>query len=528
MIRRWFTFHRQDVLIGVIAALGVAAYVIAAAVTHAVGFPLDDSWIHQTYARNLAEHGEWAFIPGQASVASTSPLFTLLLSVGYITGIPFLAWTFVLGALALAAAGWIGARLAQVVFPDMPRAGLLTGLALVLAWHLVWAAASGMETMLFCTLSLALVWCAWRELPVGERSERVKDTFGRGMVAGLVGAALTLTRPEGAGLVGLAGLFVLLAWPYEHTGNGWRLVMAWLVGVALGWLIGVLPYAALNYHVSGDLLPSTASAKQAENAPALELPLWERYGRLLLPLVPGGQLLVLPGMIAALVGLRRHPDGKRWRILFLLPLAWIVVDLSAYALRLPAPYQHGRYMIPILPYVWLYGVGGTLTIVQPGRSSLIKRVFSRSLGLSAALITLAFWWIGAQQYGRDVRIINTEMVDTAHWVKDNLPPEDLLAVHDIGALGYYAPRPILDLAGLVSPEVVPIIRDHEAIMQLMCERGARYLMVLPDQRPAVESDQRLGSEPIFITNAPYAPAAGSGNMAIYELHWPDNCAILER
>jgi hypothetical protein len=115
------------------------------------------------------------------------------------------------------------------------------------------------------------------------------------------------------------------------------------------------------------------------------------------------------------------------------------------------------------------------------------------------------------------------MVDTAHWVNANLPPDDLLAVHDIGALGYYAPRPILDLAGLVSPEVVPIIRNPEALMRLMCERHARYLMVLPNQRPASEGDPRLGPDPVFQTNAPYSPAAGGGNMTVYELHWPERC-----
>ena len=37
------------------------------------GFPLDDSWIHQGYARNLSERGEWVLIPGEQSIASTSP-----------------------------------------------------------------------------------------------------------------------------------------------------------------------------------------------------------------------------------------------------------------------------------------------------------------------------------------------------------------------------------------------------------------------------------------------------------------------
>jgi hypothetical protein len=44
------------------------------------GFPLDDGWIHQTYARNLAEYGQWAYLPGTISGGSTSPLWTLLLS----------------------------------------------------------------------------------------------------------------------------------------------------------------------------------------------------------------------------------------------------------------------------------------------------------------------------------------------------------------------------------------------------------------------------------------------------------------
>src|SRR5690606_3578582 len=101
--------------------------------------------------------------------------------------------------------------------------------------------------------------------------------FGRGLLLGGTGAALTLTRPEGAGLVALAGAMLLLAKPFGDWSQNWRAYTGWGVGFAAGWLAGVAPYLALNLHIDGSLLPNTASAKQAENAPALELPLVERY-----------------------------------------------------------------------------------------------------------------------------------------------------------------------------------------------------------------------------------------------------------
>lgn len=537
MTMRRFRLDWQDGLLAVLAVAGVIVYVIAATRLDAVGFPLDDSWIHQTYGRNLAERGEWAFVPGEASVASTSPLFTVLLAVGYVIGVPFFAWVFTLGAFGLALTGWIGRRVGAIMFPGVPQAGLWTGLALVTMWHLAWAASSGMETILFCAFSLGVVRLALRELHDDASGAGLRDAFRRGAAVGLVGAALTLTRPEGVGLVGLTGLFVLLAWPYPPGPSGRRQYLAWASGVSLAWLAGVAPYLALNYRISGAALPDTVSAKQAEHVYIhQQWSLLERYARLMLPLVAGSLVMLLPGVVVGLYQFARRARVERHAVLLLLPLGWAAADLTAYALRLPANYQHGRYVIPILPHVLLYGVGGTLVIVRAGRRRPVQRVLSRSLGLSAVLITAGFWFIGAQQFGRDVRIINTEMVATAKWIETNLPPDELLAVHDIGAVGYYAPRPILDLAGLVSPEVVPIIRDHHALMVLMCEREVRYLMVLPNQRPAEPDDPRLGTDweydpdlgrdvikPLFRTDAPYAVEAGGGNMTIYRMNWPDDC-----
>lgn len=47
------------------------------------GFPLDDSWIHQVVARNLAESHVLGFNAGRISSGSTSPLWTLILTLGW-------------------------------------------------------------------------------------------------------------------------------------------------------------------------------------------------------------------------------------------------------------------------------------------------------------------------------------------------------------------------------------------------------------------------------------------------------------
>ena len=80
----------------------------------------------------------------------------------------------------------------------------------------------------------------------------------------------------------------------------------------------------------------------------------------------------------------------------------------------------------------------------------------------------------------------------------------------------------LDIAGLVSPDVAPIVDDADALWALMEERDARYLMAFPDQIPGDRvDDARLCR--IFITNGETAPLAGGSNMAIYRLAWDEKC-----
>ena len=128
---------------------------------------------------------------------------------------------------------------------------------------------------------------------------------------------------------------------------------------------------------------------------------------------------------------------------------------------------------------------------------------------------LAFVVIGARAYGRDVRFIDSQMVTTAHWLNEHIEPEALVAVHDIGAIGYFTQRPLIDLAGLITPEVIPIIRNEAALWEFITTRQADYLVTFPTWYPTLVRNPAL-------TGVFMAGAAGAGQaddfMAVYRLN----------
>ncbi|MCI0555637.1 MAG: hypothetical protein L0287_32225, partial [Anaerolineae bacterium] len=92
-------------VIAIVALIVVGFYLFVSASIFRIGFPLDDAWIHLTYARNLAEHGEWAFRLGERSAGSTAPLWTVLLSIGFLLGLAPYIWTYFLGWVVLTLLG---------------------------------------------------------------------------------------------------------------------------------------------------------------------------------------------------------------------------------------------------------------------------------------------------------------------------------------------------------------------------------------------------------------------------------------
>jgi hypothetical protein len=429
-------------------------------------------------------------------------------------GLPFAIWTHGLGALALAATGVLAARLARRVSRPDSLVPLAAGLACVWSWHLIWAAASGMETALFSALTLALILLVWREADGAARRPWL-----RAALFGVTGALLMLTRPEGIVLLALGSMALLLARP----GRSFRAMLGWLVVAGIVWLLVMLPYFALNLQLAGGLLPSTNAAKQAEYAAHFQAPYVTRVFFVLWPLLAGGSVLLLPGFIAFAVvrGRGLHRDRTAW--LYLLPVGWVLALPLLYAAWLPVNYHYGRYLIPILPALLTCGVLGTAWLLERFHASLVGRTLTRVLAISAAVTLPLFALVlGVNAYVTGVTIINEEMVNPAHWIAANLPPDELLAVHDIGAVGYFAARPILDTAGLISQEVIPVMHDREGLYALFEARGVRYFMAFDDQTPGgVADDPRLC--PAYQSDSDATVQAGGSKMTIYALAYDGRC-----
>ncbi len=485
-------------LLIVLSFLLVAGYVVYGG----GGFPLDDSWIHQTYARNLGLHGEWSFIRGEYSAASTAPLYTVLLAVGYALRIPYVLWTHLLGAVALAGLGVVAYHYARQHTASSSSIANWVAINVILTWQLIWFAGSGMETLLFSLWGFIALLMAV-SLDLHQR--------GSALRFGLWGGIGVLIRPEAVVLLML--IAALVVWQNRHE---LLLVMRW--GMVATLVLGgvLLPYLAFNWQVTGGLLPTTSLAKQREYAPLLQLPIWQRIGLVSQPLWVGGQIVLVPGLMWYFwVYLRMGNRSRLW----LAPL-WCVALVLLYALRLPVNYQHGRYVIPILPLIVTLGTLGTFEWVQRGRTRFLARVLSRAV-LAIAFITTALMGtvIGAQVYARDVAIIQEEMVMTAQWIKATLPEDALLATHDIGAVGYFAPRPIVDLAGLISPEVVPLLGNPDGLWNLLDERSAQYLMAFADQIPNQDPlDSRLCE--LYRSNGKTSPSIQGPSMGVYRLVFP--------
>ncbi len=491
-----------------------------------LGFPLDDSYIHLQFARNLAEAEGLSFRDGRPVAGSTAPLWTALLSLGFLVSLPFaLFWSKLLGASLFVVSAFELRGLARQL-GARASLGLLAGCLLLFTDTLAFSALSGMEVPLFIALTLRGMRCWVSEWESGLDSLVAPSLW--------MFAASVLARPEGLLLLALA-LSARLIRRLRRT-RMTEFAREALVCVAMISII-LLPTAGFFQLINGSPLPTTFAVKAGIGHRLLPSTrdVWS-FVEVLFRVQPWMTFLSGAGLLALV--LRRRP---------LLPALWFLSLPLAYSGLTPPGHtillgNFGRYAFPMLPFAVLLGVlaleellhgledcarspapsapalsaptpcaptsfaptvasasGGWHRLV--GRDAVVtatKRLGTAALALVAVVLVVPSALATVRGAGRSAVAVGNVLesdVAAALYVAKELP-DARIGAQDIGALGLYSDNEVVDLVGLVNPEILPYLRGAQqgshpsglaGLFEFVRRSEVDYLLLFPRSYGGLET-----------------------------------------
>jgi hypothetical protein len=508
-------------------------------------FPMDDTYIHFVYARNLAGQGRLFFnVPGETGVGTTSLTWVLLLAGAWRLGVPSHLAAKIFGLLSLVSAGWGLYLLFCPLLRRLPALAL--SLLVTASGHLLWFALSGMETALFFALGI-LALLLYRE----------RRFVALGITLGL----LALTRPDGLALCAAIG-FVEgsrrgkdILKTHRARGSrptaGWFGNAAWRLPRPAGYLLSLLlcflvcaPWFGYLLWRTGHILPTSAVGKQVSSLIGLRLVVsqnpalsflaqfpalayvsaWTGY---LLEFTLGGMSLPGPGLPVA-----SSPGSPPYHISYLAILFWIVVLLPlllsfiqwlraflrqqkyydqqyrpflafsawlvlhnlAYAFFLPIPGTASRYGVINHLALWLALLIGLLRLTP-------RPNWQRGMALGLLVIAAANTIYWNHVYDANLEHMLNVRIAAAQYVRNQFPDVNV-AAFDVGVLRFYSQRPITDLGGLIDPLLGEVYRSDGHIDRYLAERYVRYV-ILPGQAGATEQGWFDFAREMGLTTSPF-------------------------
>ncbi|MBK9098386.1 MAG: hypothetical protein IPM14_09785 [bacterium] len=244
---------RYFILLPVLLSITAAIYLVYSAykTNGFFGFPLDDPWIHLTFAKNLIEYGSFSYFKNElVTSGSTSPIYTLLLSLFYIISKNEFVISYLIGVIFGALLVYTMTKLALLNFKNSAMISLIIALMIALQPKLNLINVSGMETSMFIFLIASSFY-----------SYQNRKILPLGIFLGLT----IWCRPDGFVLwIAFALDYVLskfyltksAAQPSENSITIKEFATAFLLASVL-----VVGYFLFNYILSGSILPNTYSAK---------------------------------------------------------------------------------------------------------------------------------------------------------------------------------------------------------------------------------------------------------------------------
>jgi len=406
----------------------------------------DDSLITLTFVKNLVNGNGFVYNFPPPILGTTTPFFTFLVT-GLKLLLPFFSITDI--AVFLTAFCWLGIPWLFYLFKE--HWGLLNWQVIVLSSVVIasgWVGFLGMEVYLFAFL---LVLCF--SLFYSRRY----------ILAGVLAGCLFLTRGEGVLILPLLMIIVLVENLKE---NGWKLnkgLFVKLSKVVIGFLIPVLIWLVYSLCTFGAFLPNTLGAKQAQgqskmgasfvNKPIKDwIPTWGAGFNLpIFNFINLWWLVVLLGTFFVFLKQR----------LWLVYVGWMVIYTAGYQLLDVSTYWWYQYPI-LFVFTLLFGFGIIFVvnlILRVVQNKHLAYILSILFVTGMVLLMVKPTIITVLTYEGDQR--GPTYINLSQWINDNTAPEESIAFVEVGYIGYYTDNQIIDLLGLVTPEIIPHIAEGD-------------------------------------------------------------------
>jgi hypothetical protein len=438
---------RWDLFVFLLLALTIRLVLVALYPHYAI----DDAAITMRYAQNLIRGQGFVYNQGERVLGTTTPIYTLVLSgLGLLFGDFFLP-TGILNSLidvgSLTIVYLLFARRGQTRL-GVVASGLI-GSYMPLLQMPMWR----METSLYVFFILLTV------LAISE---------GKWHLGAISSGILMLIRPDGAIV---AAVFVLC---YLLVKRSFPVTpMLTMLAVALPWFLFALVYF-------GSPIPQSVYAKSIIYT---QQAIVEQSASFIRILAIGGQysaghrLLMLPFV---LIGLINAFVDRRW----LIPLSlWFVVYVLFY--EVSGIYLFHWYLAPAyVPLLIFFVSGGDRFVKWCLKYAETLRRFEMplySLLVSGVIVIgIVSGYMVSKRLERESEYFSAPIL-IAQWLRDHTPPDVKVCADTIGFLGLYSDRKILDVVGLVSPEVISLHEEYldfyEAYVSIVERYEPDYCMI---------------------------------------------------
>jgi len=377
--------------------------------------PMDDTYIHLVFGNTLFTASPLSYNAGEPSSAFTSPLWLLPSALSALSGVDAAPVLLMLFSIAIAV---------FILFLVKP----MTGILLLLMGSFIFHASSGMETMLACLFTV-LIWKSIHD----DRFVSVRPWLLLGVF---------LSRPE---LAVIAVPLIML-----ERKNGLRRIFTLLLPSLIAGVLWII----WNFHAAGLPLPTTFYAKFRYSLAGIPGLLKQYlFTSFLLPFSALAFLLTLRGNL--------KDDRNKALLAFV-----IIVPLVSFILQ-PNSWFQMRYHVP------------GMVVLALATGEWLRKIHRRKFNLALLVV---FFIPGLIVFsGRRIDAsadVNSIDVSPAVFLDENAAHNDTIAVADIGAMKWITERYLLDLDGLITPDMLPggIGRNQEWILF-----RADWLAVFPDQ-----------------------------------------------